>query len=64
MPYQTKSMRPISHLCNYKVPSIGNVYLCGTGSHPGPGVSKGSERNAAQIILANVGLDFKKIVDD
>jgi beta-carotene ketolase (CrtO type) len=27
--YQTKSMRPIPQLCNYKIPSIGNVYLCG-----------------------------------
>jgi phytoene dehydrogenase-like protein len=62
LPYQTKSMRPISQLCNYKVPSIGNVYLCGAGSHPGPGVSMAPGRNAAQIILADVGIDFVKIV--
>jgi beta-carotene ketolase (CrtO type) len=64
LPYQTKSMRPIPQLCNYKVHSIGNVYLCGAGSHPGPGVSLAPGRNAAQIILADVGIDFKKIVGD
>ena len=34
-PYQLSSMRPIPELSNYKVPSIQNVYLCGSGSHPG-----------------------------
>jgi hypothetical protein len=38
--------------------------LCGVGSHPGPGVSMAPGRNAAQIILADVGIDFKKIVGD
>lgn len=62
LPYQTKSMRPIAQLCNYKIPGIENVYLCGSGSHPGPGVSMAPGRNAAQTILSDLGIDFNKVV--
>jgi phytoene dehydrogenase-like protein len=55
-------MRPISQLANYKIPLIENVYLCGAGSHPGPGVSMAPGRNAAQIILGDMGIDFNKLV--
>jgi beta-carotene ketolase (CrtO type) len=34
------------------------------GSHLGPGVSMAPGRNAVQIIPADVGIDFKKIVGD
>lgn len=54
MPYQCDSMRPIPELANYSIPSISNVYLCGSGSHPGPGVSIAPGRNAAMKILADV----------
>ena len=53
-PYQLSSMRPIPELSNYKIPSIQNVYLCGSGSHPGPGVSMAPGRNAAHVILSNI----------
>ncbi|MDQ4074289.1 MAG: NAD(P)/FAD-dependent oxidoreductase [Thermoproteota archaeon] len=62
LPYQSKSMRPIPQMSNYKVPGIGNIYLCGAGSHPGPGVSMAPGRNAAQVILRDLGIDFKKII--
>lgn len=62
LPYQSGWMRPIAQLGNYKIPSIPNVYLCGSGSHPGPGVSMAPGRNAAQVILKDLGFDFKKIV--
>jgi phytoene dehydrogenase-like protein len=62
LPYQSGWMRPIPQLGNYKIPSIPNVYLCGSGSHPGPGVSMAPGRNAAQVILKDLGFDFKKIV--
>jgi beta-carotene ketolase (CrtO type) len=62
LPYQTKSMRPIARLCNYKIPGVENVYLCGSGSHPGPGVSMAPGRNAAQTILSDLGIDFNKLV--
>lgn len=39
LPYQAGWMRPIPQLGNYRVPSISSVYVCGSGNHPGPGVS-------------------------
>ncbi len=47
--------RPIPELSQYRTPVTG-VYLCGSGSHPGPGVSMMPGRNAAQAILADQGL--------
>ena len=61
LPYQSGWMRPIPQLGNYKIPSISNVYLCGAGSHPGPGVSMAPGRNAAQVILHDLGVDMRKI---
>ena len=57
VPYQNGSLRPIPELGNYKTP-VPNVYLCSSGSHPGPGVSMAPGRNAARVILADLGLDF------
>ena len=58
LPYQNGSLRPIPELGQYKTP-IPNLYLCGSGSHPGPGVSMAPGRNAAQVIFADLGLDFR-----
>lgn len=60
LPYQRSSMRPIPELGCYKMP-IPNIYLCGAGSHPGPGVSMAPGRNAAQVIFADLNLDFRNI---
>ena len=57
LPYQTGSMRPIPELGQYRSP-VENVYLCGSGSHPGPGVSMGPGRNAAREICADLNLEF------
>jgi phytoene dehydrogenase-like protein len=61
LPYQNGSLRPIPELGQYKTP-VPNVYLCSSGSHPGPGVSMAPGRNAAQIIFRELGLDFSSIV--
>ena len=61
LPYQNGSLRPIPELGGYKTP-VSNVYLCGSGSHPGPGVSMAPGRNAAQVIFAELGLDFRGVV--
>jgi len=53
VPYQMGSMRPIPELGNYRTP-VPNVYLCGSGSHPGAGVSMAPGRNAARLILADL----------
>lgn len=60
LPYQTGSLRPIPELGQYKTP-LPNVYLCSSGSHPGPGVSMAPGRNAAQVILSDMGVDFSSV---
>jgi len=59
LPYQSGSLRPIPELGQYKTP-VSNVYLCSSGSHPGPGVSMAPGRNAAQVIFGDLGLDFTR----
>ena len=61
LPYQNGSLRPIPELGRYKTP-VPNVYLCSSGSHPGPGVSMVPGRNAAQVIFSDLGLDFRSVV--
>jgi beta-carotene ketolase (CrtO type) len=61
LPYQSGWMRPIPQLGSYKIPSIPNAYLCGSGSHPGLGVSMAPGRNAAQVILRDLGIDLRNI---
>jgi len=61
LPYQTGSLRPIPELGQYKTP-VPNVYLCSSGSHPGPGVSMAPGRNAAQVIFGDLGLDLGSVV--
>jgi phytoene dehydrogenase-like protein len=60
LPYQSGSLRPIPELGQYKTP-VRNVYLCSSGSHPGPGVSMAPGRNAAQVIFHDLGLDFRSV---
>jgi phytoene dehydrogenase-like protein len=61
LPYQSGSMRPIPELGHYRSP-VPNVYLCGSGTHPGAGVSMAPGRNAAQIIYKDLQLDFQATV--
>ena len=60
LPYQRGSLRPIPELGHYRTP-IPNLYLCGSGSHPGPGVSMAPGRNAARVIMEDLGLDFDTV---
>jgi beta-carotene ketolase (CrtO type) len=61
LPYQRGAMRPIPELGRYCTP-IPNIYLCGSASHPGPGVSFMPGRNAAQVIFGHLGLDLRSVV--
>jgi phytoene dehydrogenase-like protein len=61
LPYQTGSMRPVPEMGDYRSP-VENVYLCGSGSHPGPGISMAPGRNAAETIFSDLGLDFGAVV--
>jgi beta-carotene ketolase (CrtO type) len=58
VPYQTAGMRPIPEMGQYRSP-VTNVYLCGSGCHPGPGVSMAPGRNAAQVIYSDLNLEFQ-----
>ncbi len=57
VPYQMGPWRPVPEMGHYRSP-VSNVYLCGSGSHPGAGVSMAPGRNAAQVIHDDLGLDF------
>jgi beta-carotene ketolase (CrtO type) len=57
IPYQSGPLRPTPDLAGYRSP-VENVYLCGSESHPGAGVSMAPGRNAAQVICDDLGLDF------
>jgi hypothetical protein len=52
---------PTPDFAGYRSP-VDNVYLCGSGSHPGAGVSMAPGRNAAQVICGDLGLDFDALV--
>lgn len=62
LPYQAGAMRPIPEMGHYRSP-VGNVYLCGSGSHPGAGVSMAPGRNAARAICGDLTLRFGAGVD-
>ena len=53
LPYQSGAQRPLPGLGRYRMP-VPNVYLCGSGAHPGGGVSMAPGRNAAHVILADL----------
>ncbi|MBV9340706.1 MAG: NAD(P)/FAD-dependent oxidoreductase [Acidobacteria bacterium] len=50
---QVFTMRPILDWARYRTP-ITNLYLCGSGTHPGTGLTGGSGANAAREILRNL----------
>ena len=54
---QLFSARPMVGAANYRMPLPG-LYLCGSGSHPGGGVTGAPGHNAAQAILADARPKF------
>lgn len=57
LPWQAGAFRPLPAMGRYRAP-VGGVYLCGSGSHPGSGVSMAPGRNAARAICSDLGLAF------
>jgi phytoene dehydrogenase-like protein len=47
---QMFSLRPAARYANYKTP-VENLYLCGSGTHPGGGVMGAPGFNAAKVML-------------
>ena len=52
VPDQLFSMRPLFGWARYRTP-VGNLYLCGSGAHPGGGVMGAPGRNAAREIIGD-----------
>jgi phytoene dehydrogenase-like protein len=53
--------RPLPGWSNYRTP-VKKLYLTGASTHPGGGVSGASGRITAQIIMADLGINFKKVI--
>ena len=53
-PDQAYSLRPLSGYADYRTP-LANLYLCGSGAHPGGGVTGIPGHNAAHAVLADFG---------
>ena len=53
VPSQLFAQRPLPSWANYRTP-IGNLYLCGAGTHPGGEVTGAPGHNAAHMILKDI----------
>src|SRR5262249_10354805 len=53
---QLVGVRPLRELADYRTP-IDGYYLCGSGTHPGGGVTGAPGHNAAGVVLADLGAD-------
>lgn len=54
--------RPIPGWHQYRTP-VKRLYMTGAGCHPGGGISCASGRAAAQVVMEDLGIDFKKIAE-
>jgi phytoene dehydrogenase-like protein len=54
------SNRPLPGWGQYRTP-IKKLYMCGASNHPGGGVTGGG-RATAQVMMEDMGIDFKKVV--
>ncbi len=52
--------RPLPGLGNYRTP-VKKLYMCGACTHPGMGVTGGG-RAAVQMVMEDLGIDFKKVI--
>ena len=52
--------RPLPGWGQYRTP-VKKLYMCGASTHPGGGVSGGG-RAMTQVLMEDLGIDFKKVV--
>ena len=52
-PDQSFNLRPVSGYADYRTPLAG-LYLCGSGAHPGGGVTGIPGHNAAQVVIGDL----------
>ncbi len=53
------SSRPLAGWGQYRTP-VKRLYMCGASTHPGGGVTGGG-RVAVQVVMEDLGMDFKKV---
>ena len=58
--WQMGGNRPVPGWSQYRMP-VPRFYMTGGSTHPGGGVTGGPGRNATQIIMEDLGLDFDKV---
>jgi len=61
LPSQYFSDRPLPGWGQYRTP-VKKLYMCGASNHPGGGVV-GSGRTTAQVMMEDIGIDFKKVIE-
>ncbi|MBI4330742.1 MAG: NAD(P)/FAD-dependent oxidoreductase [Chloroflexi bacterium] len=54
------SNRPLAGWGSYRTP-VKKLYMCGGSTHPGAGVTGGG-RAAVQVVMEDLGIDFKKVI--
>ncbi|HZD22968.1 MAG TPA: NAD(P)/FAD-dependent oxidoreductase [Acidimicrobiia bacterium] len=62
-PAQSGAFRPVYGWAQHRMP-IPGLYQTGATTHPGPSVSAGPGRNAAWIMLDDLGIDRRKVFAD
>lgn len=58
--WQVGGNRPVPGWSQYRMP-IPKLYMTGGSTHPGGGVTGGPGRNATQVIMEDLALDFEKV---
>jgi phytoene dehydrogenase-like protein len=59
--WQLGGNRPVPGWGQYRTP-VNKLYLSGASTHPGGGVTGGSGRNVAQVVMESLGLDFDQVL--
>ncbi|HEY0756368.1 MAG TPA: NAD(P)/FAD-dependent oxidoreductase [Ktedonobacteraceae bacterium] len=60
-PAQVESMRPVPGYAQHRMP-IPGLYQTGATTHPGGSVTGGPGRNAAMVLLKDLGKDFHEVI--
>jgi phytoene dehydrogenase-like protein len=59
--WQLGGNRPAPGWAQYRTP-VAKLYMTGGSTHPGGGVTGGPGRNATQVIMEDLGLDFESVI--
>lgn len=59
--WQLGGNRPVPGWGQYRTP-VNRLYMTAGSTHPGGGVTGGPGRNATQVIMEDLGLDFEKVI--